>query len=209
MTPAELYSTLYKTQRYGDGPISQARSDLFFQVVREHVPRGASILEIGCGRGRLMRLLIEAGYHCQGTEIADVLFETDLADLPVTKMDCAQLHVFADASFDCVASNDVLEHLPNESAVVAAVDNMIRISRRWVIVSVGTKSSSFPIDDPEIKTQLHTVLREPDWWETIFRERIRIAKRVMLLVGSLLVVCAKGGEPEEETGVKRSMRWQF
>jgi ubiquinone/menaquinone biosynthesis C-methylase UbiE len=202
MNAADLYSKLYN-QAYGDGPISRGRSDLFAQVVEEFVPVGSSILEVGTGRAYLMRKLIAAGYHCAGIEIATSLFEHDLADLNVLNLPAEELHVFADESFDAVISNDVLEHLADEATMTRAVTDMLRISKRWVIASVGVFASSFPYAEKELSVPLHTVLHDSPWWESFFGERVAIRRKVMV-AGSFLVAGEKGGQ-----GKETKMAWRF
>ena len=203
MTPAELYSALY-AGLYGGGPMCNARSDIFAQVVKDYVEPGAEILEIGVGRGRLMRLLRDAGYKVCGTEIAESLFDHDLVGLDVMHASDADLHLFADGSYDAVVSNDVFEHFRGEAAVVAAIENAVRISRRWVIISVGTFASHYKVDDPTLNVELHNVIRPHEWWLELFGKFLTV-KRKFMLAGSFLCVGEKGGEK----GETERMRWQF
>ena len=209
MTPAELYSRIYaaETERgigYGDGEISKARTDIFLQAVKDHVPPGSSTLEIGTGRGRLLRLMLDAGYAATGIEIATSLFEKDLVGLNVINLPAQELRIFADASFDCTLSNDCLEHLPTEDAVVQAVDDMVRISKKWIVISVGAFASSFKVTDKTLNVELHSVLHDWQWWDKFFGERMTIVRKFML-AGSFLAVGRKGSEENS----KEPMRWQF
>jgi 2-polyprenyl-3-methyl-5-hydroxy-6-metoxy-1,4-benzoquinol methylase len=44
------------------------RGRLFVDAVRREVPRGARVLDYGCGPGRIARLIAEAGYQVDGSD---------------------------------------------------------------------------------------------------------------------------------------------
>jgi len=81
------------------------------------------VLDVGCDEAALRRLLPELDYT--GVDIggaADVKLDLEkIGNLP-----------FGDGAFDCVLCADVLEHLDNLHGIF---DELIRVSRRWVIIS--------------------------------------------------------------------------
>lgn len=86
--------------------------DGVFPIVQEFVPRGALVLESGCGLGRYVRYLTDRGWPCVGLEYSS---ETVRAlheiwpDLAVVQGDVADSPFKSDA-FDAIISLGVVEH---------------------------------------------------------------------------------------------------
>jgi hypothetical protein len=72
------------------------------------------ILEIGCGRGIVVRYLREQGIDCSGVELSDAVeIAPDLAPFIHAGRDCFDLPVCVRERSDCLMLLDVIEHLPN------------------------------------------------------------------------------------------------
>jgi ubiquinone/menaquinone biosynthesis C-methylase UbiE len=109
-----------------------------------------NLLDIGSGRGTFLWPLLAEFPHLPVTS-ADWSEQRagDLAAvrrggverLSVVRMD-AQSPAFGDGSFDVVSILEVLEHLPNPQA---ALNGLLRVARRFVLISVP----SVPDDNPE------------------------------------------------------------
>ena len=90
------------------------RKDL--ELIAELVPRGARVLDLGCGSGELLAHLIEhrdcSGY---GIELADANVHASLArGIDVIQFNLEDgLALFEDRSFDVVLQLDTLQHLRN------------------------------------------------------------------------------------------------
>ena len=182
MTPEALkkiYDHLYRPdckpgrggKQYG---WQTSRDFYFFEKIQEYLPAESSILDAGCGRGYLVKMLIEAGYSAHGTDIADPLFAPGgnlekLGD-KATQVSCEDLdRSFEVKSFDAVMSNDCLEHLASEKGVREALQNFADISRKWVFIGTGTnwstKYNNVLREDLGLRMKgLHTVIRNADWW---------------------------------------------
>jgi 2-polyprenyl-3-methyl-5-hydroxy-6-metoxy-1,4-benzoquinol methylase len=158
------------------------RDPWFWVTVRKNLPKGATVLDAGCGRGHLARKLISLGFKVTGTEISQHLIENELTDFPVHNLAYDELGMFFNESFDAVCSNDVLEHLVDEWEVISGLTELSRITRKILLVSVGTKScnpryvlsAGLPLID------LHLVLRPQAWWVDLLSKfmKIKVVRRL-------------------------------
>jgi ubiquinone/menaquinone biosynthesis C-methylase UbiE len=102
------------------------------------IPREvASVLDVGCGDGRLTNRLVERHERVVGVDIAPealrhVDAETHVA--PVTELP------FADRSFDLVLCTEVLEHLEDRE-LARALGELSRVAGRHVLLSVPFEES--------------------------------------------------------------------
>ena len=102
------------------------------RVLREHVlrvlPPCDSLLDVGCGDGRLARAVLEsrAGLQVQGI---DVHLRPD-AEIPVTSFDGVRIP-FPANSFDAVMFIDVLHHTTDPMSLLLEAK---RVAKRCVII---------------------------------------------------------------------------
>jgi len=99
------------------------------------VAPGQRILEIGSGRGALLRHLLRQGLSVQGVEInEDRIVESRrlYGDLPIAKVDGTALP-FPDAAFDVVLSFDVFEHIRESDAHVREVRRVLAPGGRYLL----------------------------------------------------------------------------
>lgn len=99
------------------GPAAARDSRAFMSIIQDSVPNNGSVLDLGCGPGDQAIPLEWMGLRYVGidhsSEQADLL--ADAHSLP-----------FADASFDCVFSYAVLEHLMNPFVAITEVQRVLR-----------------------------------------------------------------------------------
>lgn len=182
----EVYNILYQ-EKHATHPVKgllelygshDNRDRFFLNYLESRIFRRAKVLDASCGRGHLLRSLIEYGYEAFGTEVADVLFESDLKKLPVKKLAYHELRELGKESFDVVISNDVLEHLQDVEAVREGISNLCYVSRRFVLISVGVKAASkYPTAIPKVGRvlkSLHCVQRPPEWWKDMLSDFIAL-----------------------------------
>ena len=108
----------------------------WYQLVREYMGdvAGLRVLEVACGRGGFLRLLVNAGAVVTGCDFsAAALHATDsklATNGPVHPVSLiqgdAQSLPFAGNSFDVVVSCETIEHLPD---VQAGLNEMFRVTR--------------------------------------------------------------------------------
>jgi ubiquinone/menaquinone biosynthesis C-methylase UbiE len=117
-----------------------------------------TILDIGCGRGSVLKCLNMHGFKVTGTEVASDLFKRELAGCEVypcaiSEMPC----IFQDNQFDFVLSVDVLDHVAGRDAVLGAKES-------WRIASMGVAA----VVNGDEEGQL---FRESlSMWELIFKD---------------------------------------
>jgi ubiquinone/menaquinone biosynthesis C-methylase UbiE len=126
----------------------------------------ANLLDVGSGRGTVLWPLLNdfPGLAVTTIDVSERRC-TDLAAvraggvnrLTVARMD-AQRMAFSDRAFDVVTMLESLEHMPNPRAALSCV---MRVARRFVVVSVP----STPDDNPE-----HLHLFAPDDLHKMARE---------------------------------------
>lgn len=173
MSNGNIYERLYGETLYGSGAGPQDRAKLFLDWIASNIPNEALILELGAGRGILARGLIAGLYRYVGTELCDCLIERDLSGLTIVKAHASDLSdLWKDGHFDVTVASDVLEHLEDEKAVREAFWQLVRLSKKWVLISVGLSASiATELGEP---VNLHPVIRSFDWWKELYRTHCEI-----------------------------------
>jgi SAM-dependent methyltransferase len=163
-----------------------SRDHFFISWIQKYYPKGSRILDASCGRGHLALSLHKLGYSVEATEVSPWLVENELSKLPfpVHLLRYDQLDQLPAKSFDCVCSNDVLEHMIDQQAACLGLRRLIRLSKTGLCICVGTSRTQYKhslalgIDTScrirsEAKSklcrraalQLHTFTPGFDWWK--------------------------------------------
>lgn len=163
-----VYDWIYRHPIPVHGPYGSHtnRDPWFMGFLKEHLPPGSRVLDASCGRGHLARACREAGWEVEATEVSQWLIDNELTDLKVHRLTYAELDQLPAASFDAVLSNDVLEHLPTAGAVFAAMKALRRLTRKYLLFSVGTKHRAwkYPLALGYGKQDLHLFCPGQRWW---------------------------------------------
>lgn len=129
---ANSYYEAYKKQ-YGEtgyrmqNSAQTSRVRFLVSFIRKYVPKGGSILDVGCGDMTLSRLLPD--YDWVGVDIAP-----DMSQDKAIKQDLMQTpYPFPAARFDAVVCSEVLEHLWNPEIVHAEVKRLLKPDGTYIL----------------------------------------------------------------------------
>jgi SAM-dependent methyltransferase len=118
-----------------------------FEFVRRYVASvplaGMKVLEIGCGLGRFLRLIREAGSHAVGIEPSrwDAEFARKINSVEVIES-MFEPDVFDPESFDLVASFFVLEHIADPIGFLSGIHRLLKVGGH-VVLEVPDASNPF------------------------------------------------------------------
>ncbi|MEO8176593.1 MAG: class I SAM-dependent methyltransferase [Sphingomicrobium sp.] len=113
-----------------------ARRRILRSLIKRKVrpPKGARILEIGCGTGHNLAMLGEFG-TVAASELDDgarALAQKRLGR-PVESAALPDLSMFKPASFDLIALLDVLEHVDNDATALAAIRTRLKVGGKLLV----------------------------------------------------------------------------
>ena len=119
--PSILGSRRYLTSLYSDErrPASDYPRHLAGHI-RELYGDGGRLLDIGCGRGDMLRAFAERGFEVSGLDVSPAAKEM-AAPHPVKIADLERDELpYVPGSFDCVFSKSVIEHMHDPLALLRA-----------------------------------------------------------------------------------------
>jgi len=128
-------------------------------------PECLSVLEIGCGNGKVCEKLVEECF-CEVTGM-DVIPEGmyDRSGYAYVSHDITERWPFEDGSFDWVLGFDVLEHIEKED-IEGVVGEISRVGRN-VIFSIPHRQARSPAPAGITSQNLHPLVRGREWWQDL------------------------------------------
>jgi 2-polyprenyl-3-methyl-5-hydroxy-6-metoxy-1,4-benzoquinol methylase len=136
-----------------------------YVAVRELVPRDARVLDYGCGWGGFSKLLEERGNDVVGIDRDDN--EIDICrhvwgESERLAFRRAAITELEPASFDCVVSNEVIEHVHNAGTYLAEINRVLPEGGTLVISlpNVMSPRLMLPSFSPRLADHLHAVARQ-------------------------------------------------
>jgi SAM-dependent methyltransferase len=146
------------------------------------------VLDIGCGRGHLLRAFQQGGCEVLGTEFSDdaCRFAREVLKIPVKVGTLSELN-FPDASFDVVVMWHVLEHVSDPRPTLAEVARILKPGGFFMVAVPDfgspeaqlTKAGWFHLDVPRhlshharnsLTQQLSVAGLEPRWASSLAPE---------------------------------------
>ncbi|MFL6759612.1 class I SAM-dependent methyltransferase [Sphingomonas sp.] len=114
----------------------RARRRILAELIRRegHLPRHAHILEIGCGTGHNLAMLGEFG-HVDALELDDearALSEKRLGR-KIMRSPLPELSEVRDRHYDLIGAFDVIEHIDDDAAAVAAIATKLKPGGKLMI----------------------------------------------------------------------------
>ena len=113
--------------------VKNGRSRWDHGLIEEHIPHGASVLDLGCGEGSLLaRLMKTKGIHAQGIEIDfSLVLDCVTNGVPVFQANLDEgLAGFPDHSFDYVVLEETIQTLNRPRTVLS---EMVRVGKLGIV----------------------------------------------------------------------------
>ncbi len=124
---AKIYTTEITSEKIAsDNPIHQR---LFKAYVAAEPYIKGHVLEVGCGEGRGVALLMKNAATFTAVDKLEEPLKKLRAEFPNGNficMDLPPLHGLADASFDCVVSFQVIEHIQNDTLFLKEIHRVLK-----------------------------------------------------------------------------------
>lgn len=158
---SEKYSRKYYE---GEGYKFYRDSPLYY-IIADYVlgKKPTSVIELGCGRGYILKHIQDAGIRVLGLDISEHCFHTRILDA-IMQFDVTKTPWdIAGEKYDMCISSDFFEHL-TEKEIEDVIKESLKISSRGihVITFNDTKGNE---DD-----KTHVSLHEKEWWIKKFKD---------------------------------------
>ena len=190
----ELQKQLHAKGKYGEG----LEAERCAKVIRAMAPKGASVLDYGCGKGHLGQLL--------------------RPDYDVREYDpCIEGKDGRPEQADYVVCSDVMEHIEPE-LVETVIAHLREVTRKRLVLIIDSRPAKKHLADGR---NAHLIIETPDWWKEKFAPLFRLEEWVNV-GGGLFAVCepssimgplkAKGvvddGQRNEHTKKNVGLTWK-
>lgn len=184
---SDLYEKLYKVG-YHDN-LNFSHTPKLYPILKQFVPPGSKILDIGCSHGLAVSQIRELGYDCFGIDVAPTAIHAciqrgvgkycTIQSITETK--------FSNECFDALISTDMIEHLLPED-VDTAIAEMARIVKSYCIFAIACDKEGGTQHLARVKQTfkayenldaLHTCLQTPDEWDACFAKHGLVVEHVI------------------------------
>jgi SAM-dependent methyltransferase len=108
----------------------------YVRLFERWVPRGARVVDVGCGVGTSTRRLRRAGYDALGTDLSNRFLPEEYG-FAIVDFEDAELE---DASFDAAGALNVLEHVPRPPRFLSELVRVVRPGGHVILTSPNLTS---------------------------------------------------------------------
>jgi len=117
---------------------TQTRVNIAVDLIRGYALQKRKILEIGCGKGIMVRELRLRGLDCLGADLANVTAPDDISSFVFLNQDACQLDQGFRDSVDVILLLDVIEHIEFVQPFLERIQNAFT-NVKWFIVMVPAR----------------------------------------------------------------------
>ncbi|WP_045727812.1 bifunctional 2-polyprenyl-6-hydroxyphenol methylase/3-demethylubiquinol 3-O-methyltransferase UbiG [Xanthomonas sp. GPE 39] len=138
-----------------DGPQKplHALNPVRLRYVAERVPlRGATVLDLGCGGGLLSEALAKEGAHVTAIDLAPELIKVarlhrfeSAVEVDYRVQSVEELAAAQPASFDAITCMEMLEHVPDPAAIIAACARLLKPGGQLFLSTLNRTPASFAL----------------------------------------------------------------
>lgn len=143
------------------GPMARHSRRLMRRMTDDLSP--ASILDIGCGEGSLLKTLADAhpGARLMGAELSHTALKLARTTLPAAEFDVLDVSRGALArTFDLVVCADVVEHIEDDQSALANMAAMTSPGGHVVVATLQGRMRAFEKDVGHVRNYAHGELEE-------------------------------------------------
>ena len=120
----------------------------------------ALVVEYGCGVGRILRAIVDAGYRCAGIDISPTMLAHCRDLVPEVEgtyaLDDAGRSAMSDGQASMVFTYAVVQHISTLTAYVWALDEMCRVLKPGGLLAIHLNCEDFATDPPS-RTENHEI----------------------------------------------------
>jgi 2-polyprenyl-3-methyl-5-hydroxy-6-metoxy-1,4-benzoquinol methylase len=180
----EKYDQVWKEiPSYRECSPGEGFAPLFFEAFQGSIRAGQSLIDFGCGTGRVARDFLAKGLHVTLVDISSYCLDEEVRSmlrlirgqiefLPACLWDLPESLKPAHWIFCC----DVLEHIPPEQ-VAKTLGGMAKRMRHGGFLSICMKED---LSGRLIGQPLHLTVKGADWWRAALEEHFQIKKEALI-----------------------------
>ncbi len=123
---ADYYSRYTRDEPEWNEPLMYGH-DFYLKILESYVPTKGSLLDVGAGKGHLLRAALQRGWNASGYEI-DCELARKLTNTLDIQVHCGEFNAvgWQDGQFDAVVMHHVLEHLKNPVRYLQSIHRILR-----------------------------------------------------------------------------------